>query len=177
MKPYWSNRCGGRQKLNQEKTTDKGAHMAAVFTHSSICPSLLRPQSVFSAPGATLRADCFCKQKEREGPVSATSSQLFQGLTGLTDIWSMRGDGSLVRAPQIYPWPLEPDRTLTRSSEVCQKKKKTTFSLQSWLSVQHLHQRASAAGVRPSWVVWSEVNWRLLPSRCREEHLFKNEAS
>lgn len=56
--------------------------MVAVFTHSSICPSLLRPQSVFSGPGATLRAESFCKQREREGSVTARTSQIFQGLTG-----------------------------------------------------------------------------------------------
>lgn len=123
--------------------------MVAVFTHSSICPSLLRPQSVFSAPGASLRAESFCKQRERE-----RRARQCNNLTGLPRVnrpWShmeherrwQKSHGSLVRTLWIYRWPLEPDRTLTHSSEVCQK---NNFILQTWLSVQHLHQWVGAAG-------------------------------
>lgn len=125
--------------------------MVAVFTHSSICPSLLRPQSVFSAPGATLRAVSFCQQREREreGPVSATTSQLFQGLTGHGAIWSMSGDGG--KATAAWWGRCKSTRDLWNqtghSPVIPRSAKTTTFILQTWLSVQHLHQWVTCAGV------------------------------
>lgn len=39
---------------------------AAVFTYSSRCLSLFRPQLVFSTPGPALRVDSFCRQREKK---------------------------------------------------------------------------------------------------------------